>query len=60
MKTASKIIDELGGTVAVAKMCDIEPSAVSQWRTSKRGIPKPWLKYFKTKFKKVFSESKAA
>lgn len=60
MKTASEIIDELGGTVAVAKICDIEPSAVSQWRTSKKGIPKPWLKYFETKYRKVFAERKSA
>jgi len=33
----SAIIDLLGGTGKVAKMCDVAPAAVSAWRT--RGIP---------------------
>lgn len=35
--TDSAIIDLLGGTSKVAKMCEIAPAAVSAWRT--RGIP---------------------
>ena len=35
--TDSAIIDLLGGTGKVAKMCDVEPAAVSQWKI--RGIP---------------------
>ncbi len=31
------MIDELGGTGAVAELCDVGASAVSQWRTD--GIP---------------------
>ena len=42
-----KILDALGGTSAVAEMCDLTTGAVSQWRTSKTGIPKPWLKWFR-------------
>jgi len=38
------IIDQLGGTNAVARLCDIKSPSVSEWRT--KGIPKPWLKYF--------------
>ena len=34
---SSKIIDRLGGTAAVAKMCAVTPQAVSQWRIT--GIP---------------------
>lgn len=33
----SKIIDALGGTVAVARLCKIKPPSVSEWRT--KGIP---------------------
>jgi DNA-binding transcriptional regulator YdaS (Cro superfamily) len=33
----SAIIDLLGGTTKVAKMCDVHPAAVSAWRI--RGIP---------------------
>lgn len=35
--TDTAIIDLLGGTGKVAKMCDVNPAAVSQWRI--RGIP---------------------
>lgn len=38
-----KLIDDLGGTGKVAELCEVTPSAVSQWR--KDGIPKPWRKY---------------
>jgi hypothetical protein len=34
----SKIIDELGGTSAVAKLFEVKPASVSEWRT--KGIPK--------------------
>jgi len=35
--TDSAIIDLLGGTAKVAKMCKVDPAAVSNWRI--RGIP---------------------
>jgi DNA-binding transcriptional regulator YdaS (Cro superfamily) len=35
--TDSAIIDLLGGTGKVAKMCEVAPAAVSAWRI--RGIP---------------------
>lgn len=35
---AELVIDGLGGTVTVASLCDVTPSAVSHWR--KKGIPK--------------------
>ena len=35
--TDTAIIDLLGGTGKVAKMCNVDPAAVSQWRI--RGIP---------------------
>lgn len=33
----SEIIDALGGTVAVARLCKVKPPSVSDWR--KEGIP---------------------
>lgn len=51
----NKIIDDLGGTSAVAEMCGLTTGAVSQWRTSKSGIPKPWLKFFKATRPEVFA-----
>lgn len=59
MKTPDQIIDALGGTVKVSEICEISTGAVSQWRTAKGGIPKPWIKFFKAKYPKVFTESNA-
>lgn len=42
-REANKIIDKLGGTNATARICEITPPSVSDWR--KTGIPKPWKKY---------------
>lgn len=35
--TDSQIIDRLGGTAAVARMCNVKQPSVSEWRT--KGIP---------------------
>jgi len=40
---ASRIIDALGGTCAVAKLCGVAPPHVSSWR--KTGIPKKRLDF---------------
>lgn len=42
---ASKIIDALGGTNAVAELCEVTPQAVSQWRED--GIPKARLMFLR-------------
>ncbi len=42
---AEKIIDELGGTSATARLCEIDPASVSEWRWN--GIPPARLLYFK-------------
>jgi len=34
----SQIIDALGGTAAVARLCDVKQPSVSDWR--KNGLPK--------------------
>jgi hypothetical protein len=37
----SQIIDSLGGTVAVAKLCQIKPPSVSEWKRN-NAIPHAW------------------
>jgi len=44
-KTANLIIDRLGGTSETARLCDIQPPSVSEWR--KTGIPKAQLKFLR-------------
>lgn len=53
-KFANNIIDLLGGTNAVARLCDIQPPSVSEWR--RNGIPKPWLKFFKQRNPELFDD----
>jgi hypothetical protein len=36
----NQIIDAMGGTAEVARICDLKMPSVSDWRTC--GIPKPW------------------
>lgn len=45
MRNEIEIIDALGGTSAVAKLCEITPQAVSQWKD--KGIPKTQQLYLK-------------
>lgn len=59
----NSIIDALGGTSEVAKMCEVTPGAVSQWRDD--GIPRARLMYLELLRPDVFkklpqSEEKAA
>lgn len=42
---ASELIDALGGTVAAARMFEVTPQAVTQWRRA--GIPKPRLMFLR-------------
>jgi len=42
---ANKIIDDLGGTNAVAELCMVTPQAVSQWRED--GIPQARMMFLK-------------
>jgi hypothetical protein len=39
----SRLIDALGGTVAAARVFEVRPQAVSQWR--RQGIPKPRMMF---------------
>ena len=54
---ASRIIDALGGTGEVARMCEVSDAAVSQWR--KDGIPRARLQYLRLARPDVF-EARAA
>lgn len=56
--SANDIIDLLGGTSAVARLCEVSPQAISQWRAS--GIPKPWEKYLRAVKPEVFSSRDSA
>ena len=51
---ANKVIDALGGTVEVSKMCNVTTGAVSQWRDN--GIPDARLMYLKVIRPKVFKQ----
>ncbi|WP_414451276.1 hypothetical protein AB4851_20685 [Burkholderia sp. 22PA0099] len=51
---ASYIIDRLGGTGAVADLCEIDAAAVSQWR--RNGIPKPRIQFLRLARPDVFAD----
>jgi hypothetical protein len=48
------IIDKLGGTSAVAKLCEVKVPSVSEWRHN--GIPKARLMYLRAVRPEVFDE----
>ena len=50
------IINKLGGTNAVAKLCNVSAQAVSQWRTD--GIPAARLMYLELARPDVFSKDR--
>lgn len=49
---ASTVIDRLGGTTAVAKLCECKPPSVHQWRND--GIPKYRLQFLRLARPEVF------
>lgn len=48
------IIDALGGTSEVAKICGVKPPSVSEWRDS--GIPRARLMYLRLLRPDVFKD----
>ena len=48
--TEHALLQLLGGTNKVAKMCNVEPAAVSQWR--KNGIPREQLLFLAARIEK--------
>lgn len=55
---ASKIIDDLGGTFAVARLCNVRPPSVSEWKRT--GIPEARLQFLRLLHPEVFAEHEAA
>lgn len=50
---ANQIIDALGGTFAVANLCNVRPPSVSEWR--RNGIPSARLQFLRLARPEVFS-----
>jgi len=48
----SRLIDELGGTVEVSRLCQVSSQAVSKWRNE--GIPQARLMYLRLAKREVF------
>jgi hypothetical protein len=40
------IVEQFGGTSAMARLCEVEPSAVSQWK-AKNHIPQAHIKFLR-------------
>lgn len=47
------IVEQFGGTSALAALCEVEPSAVSQWK-AKNHIPKAHIKFLRIKRPDLF------
>lgn len=53
----NQIIDALGGTARVARLCEVTDAAVSQWRIE--GIPKARLMFLRLAEPKAFKQLEA-
>lgn len=51
--TDSQIIDALGGTSETARLCEVQPASVSEWR--KTGIPKARLMFIRLARPELFN-----
>lgn len=51
---ANQIIDALGGTAEVARLCHVKSPSVSEWRTN--GIPPARLQYLRLLRPEVFAD----
>lgn len=49
---AIRVIDNLGGTAAVAKLCDLRSPSVSEWK--RNGIPKGWRAFLLAEHPEAF------
>lgn len=54
----SKIIDQLGGTAEVARLCNVKQPSVSEWR--RNGIPPARLQYLRLLKPEIFAGTPAA
>ncbi len=50
-KYANEIIDLLGGTGCVSKICDVRDASVSEWRRS--GMPKGRFMFLSERYKRL-------
>lgn len=48
------VIEKLGGTSEVARLCEIEPPSVSEWK--RNGIPKARLMYLRAIRPDIFAD----
>ena len=46
------LIDEMGGTGALARKCGLTTQAISKWRSE--GIPKAWRRFLATQYPSLF------
>jgi hypothetical protein len=51
---AGRVIDALGGTGEVARLCEVSDAAVSQWRRD--GIPKARIQFLRLARPEVFEQ----
>lgn len=58
MNDDSRIIDLLGGTVEVSRLCEVRPPSVSEWRH--RGIPKARRQFLQLLRPDLFEATPAA
>ena len=58
MRTDEQVIDALGGTSAVAVICEVSQPAVSQWKV--QGIPRARRMYLELLRPDVFKQSATA
>jgi hypothetical protein len=54
--TDNQIIDAIGGTSETARLCEVQPASVSEWR--KTGIPKARLMFIRLARPDIFSQPK--
>lgn len=55
-RQAVRVIRALGGTNAVAKLLEIQPPSVSEWKVS--GLPKARLPYFRLVVPHLFPKTR--
>lgn len=51
-KEAQRVIENLGGTLAVAELCEIRGPSVSEWK--RNGLPKGWRAFLFLKHPEAF------
>ena len=52
-----EIVEQFGGTSAMAALCEVAPSAVSQWKLRGR-IPKAHIKFLRMRRPDLFAKPK--